>query len=888
MKRLNSLVVIFLFSFSLWLPVTAAQTSTTDSIAKTGKKKIDPTNLTIEDFYKLKPFTGRKARKIRFSKSNRFLAFLWNGYDEMPNDLARLGRKAWGNDLYVYDLKTQTLTRVTSLEKMKRFDTPEDYEEFIKQRDRHNSEGKRVQELFLAQRDFLEGKDVDLSALEMKEIEALKKELAEKEKKEASKKADKKADKSDKNIDKKNDKISDENKDKKKEKKKELELWELRDKLKEKREKDKVDLYDLYPGVGNYKWTTSTSTDELIFQYRGDLYRYFVNSRKISRLTMTDEKEGIKSYTADGRGYYFTKGSDVFKVLFNSSYIHQINHKLSKENKYKIYSTDISPNDRWMLIFAGKKDDKPGYKKVNIASYQKRFVEVTKTYRQMADDKRNEPQMRLILREIRKSNYGKEPEHLLEFPGGDVWFEYSDIEWARDSSKYAFMTWEREKGDLKIWLGEANPGKKPEVIFQVKEKIGFKSFYDNNLKFTPDGKNLLAILNNEAGFRQPVIFDLKTLKKKELIKGNFESYPIIGFSNGGKYFYVLSDKEDPATHSVYKVGLKTGKMTRIGKSGVMHRDSDITANGKWLASSYGNWADLPELHIINTTTKKAKSLTDSHSKEWDKYDLIKPELFKYKNRHGDMISGMVFKPFGWKQGDKRPGIVHMYGGPLLTDHTVEVDKFSTLSYMFQMYMAARHGYVTVVIDTRGMSGYGRKFSEANFENPGNSQVEDLEDLVAHMKNGFGVDTDRLGLHGWSFGGYQTIKTMLSSPETFACGIAVASVTEWENYNSWYTGSTIGKSVRGKPTLRKYSLLPLAKNLKHPILLIHGMLDPNVLYQDTLKMYQALLEAGKETLVDLFLDPTGDHSLNGIAKNKSIYKKFESYFLNHLGNVGGNK
>ncbi|UCH94325.1 MAG: S9 family peptidase [Candidatus Aminicenantes bacterium] len=275
-------------------------------------------------------------------------------------------------------------------------------------------------------------------------------------------------------------------------------------------------------------------------------------------------------------------------------------------------------------------------------------------------------------------------------------------------------------------------------------------------------------------------------------------------------------------------------------------------------------------------------LTLSHRKDWDQYNFIKPEQFQFKNRHGDIICGMIFKPYGWKPGDKRPGIIYLYGGPLQDRHTVEVDNFSILSYMFQMIMAAKHGYVTINIDPRGQTGYGRAFSEANWQQPGKPQVEDLEDLVAHIKTGFGVDTSRLGLHGWSFGGFQTLMTMFTSPDTFACGIAVASVTEWENYNAWYAGSTIGKSVRGKPTLRKYSLIPLAKNLKKPLLLVHGMMDPNVLFQDTLNVYKALLEAGKETLVDLFLDPEGKHGLGGNVQNKAVYKKFATFFLRHLG------
>ncbi|MCP5105736.1 MAG: S9 family peptidase, partial [bacterium] len=665
-----------------------------------------------------------------------------------------------------------------------------------------------------------------------------------------------------------------------KKEKKELELWELRDKLNEKKEKEKIKRTDRYPGVTRYRW--SKKATELIFQYRADFYRYFPAQKKIVRLTMTDDKERLISYTPTGDGYYFAEGSNVFRVKFNSSYIHQLNHKLSEENKFKIARTAISPNGRWMLILASKKKGKGGGRKISIMDYKKRFAEPKKVGRSTADDKRSQPEQRLILRQIRQTNYGEEPEHIFEVPGGDIWYEYSGITWTKDGSKYAFITWEREKGDLKIWTGTAAAGKKPQLLFQMKEKIGYKDTYRRNLKFTPDGKHLGAILTNENGFRQPVLFDLATKKKREIVKGKFESYPIIAFSKNSKTMYIESDMQDPAMNGVYKVALDTGKMTRIGKPDGMHRGSVISHNGKWLAGNFGHWDLRSELHLINTVDNRTKVLTDSHRKEWKDYAFIKPELFKFKNRHGDTLHGMIFKPEGWKPEDKRPGIVYMYGGPLGTRHTVETDSFHRLGHTFQMIMAAKHGYVTFNIDTRGQSGFGTKFTEANFENPGNPQVEDLEDLVKHISGAFGVDNKRLGLHGWSFGGYQTLKTMLSSPDTFACGIAAASVTEWENYNSWYAGSTIGKSVRGKPTLRKYSLIPLAKNLKKPLLLVHGMMDDNVLFQDTLNIYKAFLKAGKETLVDLFLDPEGKHGLRGIVMDKSTFKKFESWFVNQLG------
>lgn len=817
---------------------------------------LDPAKLSLEELYPVVPFRGKTAKKITFSPGEQYLAFLWNEYNRP------------GTDLYIYDLNGKTLKKVTSLDRMKEFDPPEDLENFKKKWEQKTRENNLTQQMYFAQRDYLMGKDVDLDRFEQEELEALRLEL----KKEREKKQAEEA-KSSKNKKKRKKKV-------KKEKNEELELWELRDKLKEKKEKEKVKRSDIYPGVQNYVW--SKTKPELIFQYRGDLYKYTPANNQIIRLTMTDDQEDIVAFTPKSDGYFYEKDNQVFKVMFDSSYIQQLNHKLDKKNKYKIDATSISPNGQWMMIVAKKQDGKPAFRDVQIMSYKERFAKATKVKRQVADDKRNEPHYRLILRKIQDRNFGREPEHIFEIPGGDVWYEFSDIEWNKEGSMYAFITWQREKGDLNIWTGKVGEEKKPELLFSMKEKIGFKGFYEHNLKFSPDGKYLAAIINNSEGFRQPVLFDLATNKKLTIMDGRFEAYPILGFSEDSAKMYVESDKLSPAIHSIFEINLANKKMTLIGQKDGMHRKSTISKSCRWLATNFGNWTKRPELLIIDRTSNEIEVLTDSHRKDWDRFNFIIPEPFTFKNRKGQTIHGMIFKPKGWSPDDKRPGIVYMYGGPLNTDHTVEIDGFSTLSYMFQMIMAAKHGYVTVNIDPRGQSGYGRDFSEANFEQVGIPQTHDLEDLVKHMATGFGVDTKRLGLHGWSFGGFQTLMTMFTSPDTFCCGLAAASVTEWENYNSWYAGATIGPSVRKKPTLRKYSLLPLAKKLKHPLLLVHGMMDPNVLYQDTVKVYQALLEAGKETLVDLFLDPEGEHGLNGIVKNKSTYKKFESWFVSQLG------
>ena len=200
-------------------------------------------------------------------------------------------------------------------------------------------------------------------------------------------------------------------------------------------------------------------------------------------------------------------------------------------------------------------------------------------------------------------------------------------------------------------------------------------------------------------------------------------------------------------------------------------------------------------------------------------------------------------------------------------------------------MAKKHGYVTCTIDPRGTSGYGGLFEKSNFEQVGRPQVEDLVDGAKWFVENQGVDEKRIGLHGWSFGGFQTQMCLYTEPDVFACGIAGAGPTEWAHYNSWYTTGTIGEKEKldGKSTKNeRYSLLPLAKNLKAKLLLLHGMEDSNVLYQDTVRVYRELLKAGKETLVELFLDPTGGHGMGGDVKPINRYRKYEEFLVRCLG------
>lgn len=842
--------------------------------------KANPADLTLEQVFRAKSYAGQSARLIHFSHDARYLAYVWNPFGET------------GSDLYLYDSLTGETRRITSPALMKTFDAPEVWDRFDKKFRQREQEDAERQAKAEAQAAYLRGEQVDLMQWETAALEEVQKELAEKKVKEAAKKAeaDAEAAREKAAAGKAADKPAEGKKDNQADNDKPKALWELRDELKKKIAKNKLKPGDLYPGVDQLVW--ANKKNELIFQYRGDLFRLQAANGKIERLTRTGIPERIVAYQANDQGYLYMDDKRLYSVSFDSSVIRQLNPELihpdDADKKYSITDTVLSEDKQWMAISAAVPDVNPdtgkpnpsSERQVEIMNYNERFATAKKVPREVSDDKRKIPATALYIRHISDANT-RQPQPVFTNDGGDIWFEMSKVSWAKDGSRYTFSTWEREKDLLRIYVGHAAESEKPKMVFERRGNVGHEVVNVVDPQFTPDSKQLIAVLD-EQGYRQPYVIDTENGSARAILKGDFEAHHILGFTPDSKAMFVLANKGDFAAMNVFKADLASGDMKALGAAGDFHRQSDAADNGEKVASVAGQWSSRPELKIMNVKTGVAQTLTNSHDPQWSSIDLLRPERFSFTNRHGDQIQAYVFKPFHWQTSDQRPAIVYTYGGPLNDRHIVETDSFQPTAYLFGMYMAAKHGYVTVAVDPRGHSNYGRKFSDANWEQAGKPQTEDLEDLAKYMQLHLGVDGKRIGLTGWSFGGFQTQYTMYTSPDTFAAGIAGAGPTEWENYNSWYSGRTIGKTERSKPNLRQYSLLPLTAGLKNPLLLVHGMQDPNVLYQDTVNVYRALLENGKEQLVDLFLDPDGEHALGGAIKAKAWHKKYERFFLQHLG------
>lgn len=632
-----------------------------------------------------------------------------------------------------------------------------------------------------------------------------------------------------------------------------------------------------YPGISGFEW--AKKSDEMLFTYKGDIYRLKIGEAKPQRLTQTREAESQVEYGKDDQGFFYRRGDGVFYMSFSNPVVRQLNPELP--NNMPLQGYMISPSNDRLVIFSGRSI--AADRQVDYIVYRNRFAEARKANRGVADDKFNSESFIYLYDlnddpEANPTNDGK-PWEVWKFPGGEEYMETSVNQkpWSPDGKQFVFASWKRNKKELAFWTADVQS----KTLKQV-----YKTTHDGEHRtpslaspfFTPDSSKIVCLLEN-SGYRQAWSIDPASQTATQLTKGDFETYPV-EMSKDGSELFVRAGKDSPAQMQLYRVNLASGEYKRFsGQVGSYGETVTLSHDQAKATASFNNWKMLPELYLVDAAGSGDKVLTNSHKKEvFEKLNIAQPEFLKYKNRNGDEIHGFMFLPPDFKKSKaKRPLMVYVYGGPLGTSKSVTDGAFNSSAYWFNLYLAQNLGFVTVTIDPRGQSGYSAAFGKANWNSPGKAQVEDLTDGVKHLIANYNVDPKRVAINGWSFGGFQTQMCMYTAPDVFTLGIAGAGVTEWQNYNTWYSGGVIGESRTGKPEdLDKYSLTSLAKNLKSPMLLLHGMEDTNVLFQDTIVVYRKLLQYGKGDLVELSLDPTGGHGMGGDMNTKdrhAIYLAF---------------
>ncbi|MGH9675088.1 MAG: alpha/beta hydrolase family protein, partial [Bryobacteraceae bacterium] len=256
----------------------------------------------------------------------------------------------------------------------------------------------------------------------------------------------------------------------------------------------------------------------------------------------------------------------------------------------------------------------------------------------------------------------------------------------------------------------------------------------------------------------------------------------------------------------------------------------------------------------------------------EEYEILPTEFLQVRTSDGTMLNARLLKPAGFQAGRKYPAIVSVYGGP-----GAQSVRNSWRGADYDQALAHK-GFVVWQVDNRGSAGHGHAFEAPVRRRFGEQELADQKDGVKHLVSMGFVDPARIGIHGWSYGGYMTLTALLHAPEVFRAGVAGAPVTDWREYDTIYTERYMGLPAGNEEAYKKSSPVHFASQLKGKLMLVHNFGDDNVLFQHTLRMADALQRAGKH--FDLLLYPQKSHALSG-AGRRHYLEAMTEFWERHL-------
>jgi dipeptidyl aminopeptidase/acylaminoacyl peptidase len=378
-----------------------------------------------------------------------------------------------------------------------------------------------------------------------------------------------------------------------------------------------------------------------------------------------------------------------------------------------------------------------------------------------------------------------------------------------------------------------------------------------------------------SGYSHLYTYNIRDNSKKQLTEGNWEVQSV-QLAKDGKNFYISGNKEHPGITHFYSLPVKGGNLQQITS---MKGGNEVTLSPdeQWLAINHSTMNTPWELYLQNNKANaKANQITESVSEEFKSYDWREPDMIKFQNRHGDDVYARVYPAKNPHQN--KPAVVFVHGAGYLQNVHYWWSQYFR-EYMFNN-MLADNGYTVIDIDYTASSGYGRNHRTGIYRHMGGKDLTDQVDGVKYLVDHYGVNPANVGIYGGSYGGFITLMGLFTEPDVFKSGAALRSVTDWAHYNHGYTANILNTPVEDPIAFKSSSPIYFADKLKGNLLMLHGMVDVNVQFQDIVRLNQRLIELGKENW-ELAVYPVEDHGFVQPSSWTDEYKRIFKLFENTL-------
>lgn len=449
------------------------------------------------------------------------------------------------------------------------------------------------------------------------------------------------------------------------------------------------------------------------------------------------------------------------------------------------------------------------------------------------------------------------------------------IKFTDDPEKLAIMTLNRHQNRFDLYM--ANPRSaicKVAIRDEAEQYIKEQAYSD--ITFYPEH---IVMMSERDGYNHLYLYTIGGNLVKQITKGEFEVKDFLGWDQKANVFYYTSNEGSPLRTAVYKIdgkGKKTKLSTRTGTNNAL-----FSKNLNYYINTYSS-AQTPTLITLNNNKgQEMVTLLDNKKLKSKTAQLNMPtkEFFSFKTSEGVELNGWMMKPANFNPSKKYPVIMHQYSGP---GSQQVLDKWGIGSFgdggMFEAVMCDK-GYIMVCVDGRGTGGRGAAFEKCTYLSIGVKEATDQAEAAKYLSTLPYVDGSRIGIWGWSYGGYNTLMSMSEGSGAFKAGVAIAAPTDWRFYDSVYTERFMRTPKENGDGYQASSAISRASRLKGKLLLIHGSADDNVHLQNFMEYSEALVQANIQFDTQIYTNR--NHSIFGGNTRNHLMNRVANFFLQNL-------
>ncbi len=448
---------------------------------------------------------------------------------------------------------------------------------------------------------------------------------------------------------------------------------------------------------------------------------------------------------------------------------------------------------------------------------------------------------------------------------------FTNIAWSPDGMVIYMFELNRDQNDCRLVSYNATTGERIAELYRETSEKYVEPLHP--IQFLPWDSDTFVMQSQRDGFNHLYLYYKDGKLIKQLTKGEFVVQEVLGFNEKEKSIIITSNEAHPLQRNTYKVNIKSGKRNLLD-NGLGAHHSKLSESGTYFYDKYAE-PDVPRnIDLVNVKNGKSQRLLTAEN-PWKGYiePIFECGSIKAADEKTDLYYRMV-KPHDFNPAKKYPTIVYVYGGPHA--HNIEAS-WHWYSRSWETYMAQK-GYIIFILDNRGSENRGLAFEQTTFRQLGQIEMQDQMKGVEYLCSLPYVDTQRLGVHGWSFGGFMTISLMLNYPDVFKVGVAGGPVIDWKWYEVMYGERYMDTPQSNPEGYAKSSLLSKAKNLKGKLQIITGYNDNTVVPQHCLSFLDACVKAG--TQPDFFAYPSEEHNMRGHA-SVHLHERITQYFEDYL-------